>query len=90
MELSRWRGHVAATDVTALLSSIGNYGWFTDDMYSTAETPCGQCYTYFINVSYQGQLKNVQAVDGGTAVPGAYWYVVGSLSAILPKFSPAP
>jgi hypothetical protein len=35
-------------------------------------------------------VLNVKAVDGGTAVPGAYWYVVGSLSAILPKFNPVP
>ena len=82
--------HIPASDVTTLLTSIDNYGWFTDNMFSTAETRCGQCYTYFITVSYKGQLKNVKAVDGGTAVPGAYWYVVGSLSAILPKFNPVP
>jgi ribose/xylose/arabinose/galactoside ABC-type transport system permease subunit len=79
-----------AEDVTALLTSIETLGWFTDDMYSTSHTPCGQCYTYFTGVTLNGQSKTVQAVDGGTDAPANYWLVTGKLSAFLPKFTAAP
>jgi len=83
-------GRIAPADVEALLAEISALGWFTDNMYSTSHTPCGQCFTYFTGVSYQGQAKTVQAVDGGTDAPAGYWLVSGALSAILPKFPPAP
>lgn len=83
-------GHVTAADVTALLGSIGDLGWFTDNMYSTSHTPCAQCYTYFTAVSAQGTTKTIEAVDGGTDAPGNYWLVSGKLSGIVPKFSAAP
>jgi galactofuranose transport system permease protein len=75
-------------DVEALLGSINDLGWFTDNIYSTAETQCGQCFTYFTGVAYKGQVKTVKAVDGGTATPANYWLVTGKLSAILPPFGP--
>ena len=77
-------------DVQALLGSINDLGWFTDNMYSTSETQCGQCFTYYTAVSYAGQVKTVKAVDGGTAVPANYWLVTAKLSAILPTFGPGP
>ena len=59
-------------------------------MYSTSHTPCGQCFTYFTTVSYNAQVKTVQAVDGGTDAPAKYWLVSGRLSGILPKFTGIP
>jgi len=78
------------TDIQALLGSINDLRWFTDNMYSTSETQCGQCFTYYTAVSYAGQVKTVKAVDGGTAVPANYWLVTAKLSAILPTFGPGP
>jgi galactofuranose transport system permease protein len=77
-------------DVQALLGSINDLGWFTDNIYSTSETQCGQCFTYYTAVSYNGQVKTVKAVDGGTATPANYWLVTGKLSSILPTFGPGP
>ncbi len=48
-----------AEEVTALLTTIEGLGWFTDDMYSTSHTPCGQCYTYFTGVTLNDQSKTV-------------------------------
>ena len=77
-------------DVDALLASINDLGWFTDNMYSTSESQCGQCFTYYTSVSYKGQVKTVKAVDGGTAVPPNYWLMTGRLSTILPAFGSGP
>jgi hypothetical protein len=73
-------------DVEALLGAIDGLGWFTDNMYSTSEIQCGQCFTYYTAVSYKGVVKTVKAVDGGTAAPANYWLMTGRLSTILPKF----
>jgi ribose/xylose/arabinose/galactoside ABC-type transport system permease subunit len=81
---------ISADQVASLLSDIDGLGWFTDDMYSTNHTPCGQCFTYFTSVSLNGQQKTVQAVDGGTDAPAKYWLVSGKLTGILPKFSGLP
>ena len=75
-------------DVEALLGGINDLGWFTDNMYSTTEIQCGQCFTYYTSVSYHGQVKTVKAVDGGTAAPANYWQMTGKLSVILPAFGP--
>jgi hypothetical protein len=77
-------------DVDALLGTINDLGWFTDNMYSTSESQCGQCFTYYTAVSYKGQVKTVKAVDGGTAVPPNYWLMTGRLSVILPTFASGP
>jgi simple sugar transport system permease protein len=74
-------------NVEVLLADINAMGWFTDNMYSTSHTPCGECFTYFTTVSYGGQSKTVKAVDGGTDAPATYWLVSGKLSAILPHFT---
>ena len=78
----------SAEDVAKLLDEINALGWFTDDMYSTSHTPCGQCFTYFTDVTHAGQSKTVKAVDGGTDAPSGYWLVTGKLSGILPRFTP--
>jgi ribose/xylose/arabinose/galactoside ABC-type transport system permease subunit len=77
-------------DVDKLLSFISNLGWFTDNMYSTSHVPCKVCYHYFTTISYQGQEKTVEAVDGGTDAPSEYWLITGQFSTLLPKFSTAP
>ena len=81
---------VTSAEVDKLLSDINNLGWFTDNMYSTSHTPCGACFTYFTSVSYKGQEKTVEAVDGGTDAPPNYWQMTALLDQLLPKFAPAP
>jgi simple sugar transport system permease protein len=81
---------VAPADVEKLLSDISEKGWFTNEMYSTWQLPCGQCFTYYLSVSFRGQEKTVQAVDGGAAAPADYWQVVSIINGVFPKFSPAP
>ena len=75
-------------DVDAILTFINDQGWFTDNMYSTSENQCGQCYTYDTTVAYKGQVKDVRAVDGGTAAPAKYFLVTSKLSIMLPPFGP--
>jgi ribose/xylose/arabinose/galactoside ABC-type transport system permease subunit len=82
-------GQVTPAEVTKLLDQINGMQWFTDNMYSTHHVPCGACYTYFLDVVYEGQEKNVEAVDGGIDAPDNYWQITALLSLILPKF-PAP
>jgi ribose/xylose/arabinose/galactoside ABC-type transport system permease subunit len=79
-----------SAEVATLLTDIEGLGWFTDNMYSTNHTPCGQCFTYFTSVTKSGQVKTVEAVDGGTDAPANYWLVSGKLTGILPKFTAAP
>jgi hypothetical protein len=73
-------------DIDAVLTYINDQGWFTDNMYSTSENQCGQCFTYYTTVAYKGQVKDVKAVDGGTAAPANYWLVTSRLSVMLPPF----
>ncbi len=75
-----------STDVAQLISDINDKGWFTDEMYSTSHTPCGQCFSYYLSVYYKGQEKTVKAVDGGTDAPADYWQVVSLINGVIPKF----
>jgi hypothetical protein len=77
---------VDPAQVEKLLSNIDDRGWFTDEMYNTWHTPCGQCFAYHLTVAYQGQEKTVQAVDGGPDAPATYWRVVSVFNGIIPKF----
>jgi len=79
---------VTPAEVSALLEGIAGLGWFTEELYSSWHTPCGQCYTYFISVSYQGREKTVQAVNGGTDAPAEYWQVVSLINGIIPPITP--
>jgi hypothetical protein len=74
-------------DVETLLAGIENLGWFTEEIYSTSHTPCGQCYTYYITVVHRGKEKTVQAVDGGTDAPADYWQVVSLINGVIPHFN---
>lgn len=78
---------VTPADVEKLLSGISDKGWFTDEMYNTWHTRCGQCFGYYITVYYQGQQKTVKAVDGGTDAPANYWQVVSLINGVIPKFT---
>jgi hypothetical protein len=75
-------------DVDKLLSTIKDRGWFTDEFYDTWHTRCGQCFGYYITVSYLGQVKTVKAVDGGTDAPANYWQVVSAINGVIPHFTP--
>jgi len=77
---------VSPEEVDTLLSGIVGYGWFTDEMYDTWHTPCGQCYGYYVTVSFDGQEKTVKGVDGGTDAPADYWQVVSLVKTIVPRF----
>jgi hypothetical protein len=73
-------------EVEELLQAIEGRGWFTEEMYDTWHAPCGQCYEYFISVTYRGQAKAVKAVDGGTDAPANYWLVVTLINKLVPEF----
>jgi ribose/xylose/arabinose/galactoside ABC-type transport system permease subunit len=81
---------VSPDDVENLLAAIDGYGWFTDEMYNTWHTPCGQCYGYYLTVSYDGQEKTVKGVDGGTDAPADYWQVISLVKGVVPRFDTAP
>ncbi|MBN1921925.1 MAG: hypothetical protein JW892_11820 [Anaerolineae bacterium] len=77
---------VSPEEVDTLLAGIVGYGWFTDEMYDTWHTPCGQCYGYYVTVTFGGQEKTVKGVDGGTDAPADYWQVVSLVKTIVPRF----
>jgi simple sugar transport system permease protein len=74
---------ITTTQVNSLVSEINDLGFFTPDFYTTHHTPCGACYQYSTTITYQGQTKTVDAVDGGTDAPSAYWPMTGLLAPIL-------
>jgi hypothetical protein len=78
---------LSAADIDALLSGIDKLGWYTNDMYNTWHTLCGQCYGYYTTVKYNDQEKTVKAVDGGTDAPANYWRVVALINGVIPKFT---
>jgi hypothetical protein len=69
--------------VNALLKQIDDLGFFGTHFISTYHTPCGACYRYSTTVTYGGQTKTVEAVDGGADAPSNYWPMTAHLSAIL-------
>ena len=81
---------LAPEAVTTLVASLESLGWFTDNMFSTSHKPCAQCFTYFTTVTSSAGSKTVGAVDGGTDAPAKYWLATSRISAMLPKFPPAP
>lgn len=88
--LTKIEKQATPAEVEALLAGIRDYGWFTDEMYNTWHTPCGQCYGYYVTVADNGQEKTVKGVDGGTDAPADYWQVVSLVKGIVPKFVVAP
>jgi galactofuranose transport system permease protein len=81
---------VAPAQVEQLLDHIDRLGWFTDDFYTTHHKPCGACFSYSTTVSYKGQIKTVDAVDGGTDAPADYWQMSGGILVIVPPFPASP
>jgi ribose/xylose/arabinose/galactoside ABC-type transport system permease subunit len=77
---------ISIADVELLLAGIINYGWFTDELYDTWHTPCGQCYGYYLTVIKDGQQKTVEGVDGGTDAPAVYWQIISLVKGAVPKF----
>ena len=74
---------ITDAQVSTLLKQISDLGFFTPNFYTTNHTPCGACYHYSTTVTYQGQTKTVDAVDGGTDAPANYWILTGNLTPIL-------
>ncbi len=72
--------------VEMLMAGIREFGWFTDELYNTWHTPCGQCYGYYLTVVDGEQEKTVKGVDGGTDAPAEYWQVVSLVKGIVPGF----
>jgi ribose/xylose/arabinose/galactoside ABC-type transport system permease subunit len=77
---------VSSAEVEQLLAGISSRGWFTEEMYNTWHTPCGQCFGYYLTVVFQGEEKTVKAVDGGTDAPADYWQVVSLINGCIPQF----
>ena len=78
---------ITPEEVQALLAGINDLGWYTDEMYDTWHARCGQCFGYYITLTYNGQTKTVKGVDGGTDAPTTYWDVVTLIVSVLPKFT---
>jgi ribose/xylose/arabinose/galactoside ABC-type transport system permease subunit len=77
---------ITPDEVQAILKGINDLGWFTDEMYDTWHARCGQCYGYYITISYNDQVKTVKGVDGGTDAPTRYWDSAALIIAVIPKF----
>ena len=80
---------ITIPDVELLMAGIIDNGWFTDELYDTWHTPCGQCYGYYLTVINDGQEKTVKGVDGGTDAPAVYWQIISLVKGAVPKFDVA-
>jgi galactofuranose transport system permease protein len=78
---------VTTATVNEIKSGIINNGFFTDELYDTWHTPCGQCYGYYLTVVDNGQQKTVKGVDGGTDAPAVYWQIISLVKGLVPKFA---
>ena len=68
----------AGRRVAALVGGIDELGWFTDNIYSTSHTPCGQCFTYFTAVTHDGQPRPSRpSTAGRTRRPTTGWCRAG-------------
>jgi branched-subunit amino acid ABC-type transport system permease component len=84
---SKIEKQITPEEVQTLLAGISDLGWYTDEFYDTWHARCGQCYGYYITISFDGQVKTVKGVDGGTDAPTRYWDVVTLIFALVPKFT---
>lgn len=88
---SEIEGQVNPAEVEIILATIReDYGWFTDNMYSTWHNPCGTCYAHYLTVSNDGQQKTITGVDGGVDMQPEYGYTLSIIRPILPKFIEEP
>ena len=74
-------------EIEQLLAAINARGWFSENMYDTWHTPCGQCFGYYVTVTFEGQTRTVKAVDGGTDAPADYWQVISSINGVIQKLT---
>ena len=76
-----------AAEVEQVLATIRDeYGWFTDNMYSTWHNPCGTCYAHYVAIAHQDEEKSLTAVDGGVDMQPEFGYTLSIIRPILPKF----
>jgi hypothetical protein len=73
---------VTAAEISTLLTDIDGMGFFK--LPTTKHTACRECFTYIITVNYNGQVKTVSAVDGGTDTPVEYWQIYAKIKKLLP------
>jgi len=77
---------VSPEEVARMLSTVSQeYNWFTDEIYDTYLTPCRQCFTHYVLVSYDGQEKGATATDGTTAMPSEYGFTLSVIRPLLPE-----
>jgi ribose/xylose/arabinose/galactoside ABC-type transport system permease subunit len=77
---------VSPEEVMRILTTISEeYDWFTDEIYDTYLTPCRQCYTHYVLVSYNGQEKGATTTDGTTAMPSEYGFTLSVIRPLLPE-----
>ncbi|HPH94765.1 MAG TPA: sugar ABC transporter permease YjfF [Anaerolineaceae bacterium] len=81
---------VTSDELNQVMTGILERGWFTDELYNTWHTPCGQCYGYYLTVVNNGEQKTVKGVDGGTDAPAVYWQIISLVKGLVPKFTAAP
>lgn len=81
---------VTNAEVNQIMTGIIERGWYTDELYDTWHTPCGQCYGYYLTVVNNGEQKTVKGVDGGTDAPAAYWQIISLVKGLVPKFTTTP
>ena len=78
----------APTEVETLLKNINGFGFFTPSFLTTHHTPCGACYHYSTTVTYEGQSKTVEAVDGGADAPAEYRLTTAELTGVFASAKP--
>lgn len=78
---------ITSADVEKMLTTINTeYGWFTNNIYSTWHNPCRQCFAHSLTIAYEGQEKNATGVDGGVGMQPEYGYTLSIIRPVLPKF----
>lgn len=80
--------NITSADVERILTTISTeYGWFTNNIYSTWHNPCRQCFAHSLTIAYEGQEKNATGVDGGVGMQPEYGYTLSIIRPVLPKFT---
>ena len=44
---------ITPEEVQEFLAAIKDLGWYTDEFYNTWHARCGQCFGYYVTISYQ-------------------------------------